>query len=147
MLLAALTYVLAGLVLLLGWKQGGTPERCAVLAIVAWLAVDPLYRLVFETPEFDRIDWALFVFDLALAGALTVIALHANRIWPMFAAAFSIIPVLCPFALLVNETVVRQAYWALEQLPLMFVLMALLIGTSAHRERMAAGIACEDWSI
>jgi len=146
MLLATLTYALSATVLLLGWIRGGAPERCAVIAILAWLIIDPLYRYVFVTPEFDRIDWILFAFDVLLAGSLMTIALHANRMWPMFAAAFSIIPVLCPVALLLNHKVVRQAYWALEQLPFLFVLLSLLIGISAHRQRIAAGIACEDWS-
>lgn len=146
MLLASLTYLLAAIVLLLGWLRGGMPERHAALAILVWLIVDPLFHAVFATPEFARIDWALFTFDGLLAGTLIAIALHANRMWPIFAASFSIIPVLCHVAVLLNRAVVPQAYWALEQLPFLFVLLSLLLGVSAHRQRLLNGTRCADWS-
>jgi hypothetical protein len=92
MLLASLTYALTAIILLLGWRFGGGPERLAVIAIFAWVAVDPLYHSIFATPEFGSIDWAL------------------------------------------------------AQLPFLFVLLFLLIGISAHRKRVASGIACHDWS-
>lgn len=146
MLLASLTYLLAAAVLLLAWLKGGEPERHASFAILAWLVVDPLLRSALETPDFDRLDWALFAFDGLLAGSLAAIALHANRVWPIFAAAFSFIPVLSHIAVLLRQNAMPYAYWALEQLPFLFVLFSLLLGVSARRERLAKGIRCADWS-
>jgi len=146
MLLVSVTYLLSAIVLYWGWKFGGRPERFAALAILAWIALDPAQRIIFGSPRFGRLDWVLFAFDSALAFALIVIALHANRIWPIFGAGFSLIPVIGHIAVLLDTEPVQQAYWAINQIPFLLVLLSLMLGASANRQRMRSGRICYDWS-
>ena len=146
MSLAFLTYFLSAIVLYWGWKFGGRPERLATTSILIWIAVDPVYRALIHSPQFGSVDWGLVVFDCGLAGAMVAIALNANRVWSVFAAAFSLIPLLGHMAVILENHSASQAYWAINQLPFLFVLLSLMFGTTAVRRRINIGIAWPDWS-
>lgn len=146
MLLAMITLALSFLVLLGAWTSGGKPERAAAGGIAAWMAIDPIYRSVFATPQFGSVDWGLVLFDTGLFAWLLWIALRANRIWVLFAAAGALLPVLGHMAVLVSEEPVSRAYWAINQLPFFLVLLSLVLGTSEHRQRIAKFGVDADWS-
>ena len=146
MALAFLTYLLSATILFWGWRYGGKPERLATVSILAWIAIDPVYRTFVAPSDFGTVDWGQVVFDCGLAGAMMAIALRANRIWPLFAAAFSLIPLLGHMAALLDNHTARQAYWAINQLPFLLVLVSLMLGTASHRQRQQIGITCPEWS-
>ena len=145
MLLVLLTYLLALLVLSWAWKFGGGPERNAAIVILGWVAVGLVYHPVNVVSAFDRVDRGLLAFDALLAVALTVIALAANRMWSLFAAGFSVIPVLGHMAVALDHRGVARAYWAMNQVPFYLILVALMIGTVAHRKRVMRGLNPTDW--
>ena len=145
MLLVLLTYLLAALVLSWSWKFGGGPERNAAIVICAWVGVGLIYHPITVVSAFDRVDRGLLAFDILFAVALTVIALAANRIWPLFAAGFSMIPILGHMAVALEHRGVSRAYWAMNQVPFYLILVALMIGTVAHRKRVVRGHIATDW--
>lgn len=146
MLLAFLTYLLAGIALFWARRFGGKPERLASLSILVWIAIDPIYRTFVKTTQFGSVDWGLVVFDCGLAGAMMAIALRANRVWPVFAAAFTIVPLLGHLAAIIDHETARQAYWAINQLPFPLMLLSLMLGTAAHRRRTRLGFSFAEWS-
>jgi hypothetical protein len=146
MVLALLTYFLALLVIAWAWKFGGGPERQSALAILGWVVAGFLYHPVTYVSDFAKVDTGLLALDTLLALSLTAIALIANRLWPLFSAGFSIIPLLAHFSVAVEHRGVARAYWAMNQIPFYLILLAVLIGTAAHRQRCATGTKPIDWT-
>jgi hypothetical protein len=123
-----------------GWLfahfRGGPPERLAAAIIVGWIAIDTAYHLGFGSSDFNSVDPVHLVLDGAQLMAITWVALRANRMWPLWAAAASLICFSGHLAILIQPVGMRRAYWALTQLPQHIQLLALLLGTVAHARRL-----------
>jgi hypothetical protein len=123
---------------MIAYRRGGPPERFAALVIAGWVLVDAFYHLVFGPSGFDVVDPAHIVLDGAELAAIMWLALSANRLWPLFAAAAQLICVTGHVAVLIEPDGMRKAYWAMTQLPQYIQLTALICGAYAHagRERL-----------
>jgi hypothetical protein len=119
----------------LAWRRGGAPERAAAAIIVAWIVGDALYHILFGPSGFERVDPVHLVLDGAELAALLWLALRANRVWPLFAAAAQLICVTGHAAVLLEPDGMRRAYWAMTQLPQYIQLTALVMGAAAHARR------------
>src|SRR5687768_3341129 len=80
-----LALVLAGG--LISYWRGGPPEKLAAAIIVGWVFSDAVYHLLFGPSRFDTVDPVHVVLDGAELAAIMWLALRANRVWPMWAAA------------------------------------------------------------
>ena len=126
MILAAAVFAVA---------RGGPPERMAAGIIVCWVITDVSYHLVFGPSGFDAVDPVHLVLDGVELVAIVWLALRANRMWPLWAAAAQLICVSGHVAVLVSPEGMRRAYWAMTQLPPYIQLTALLLGAIAHARR------------
>jgi hypothetical protein len=129
----ALTLVLAAAFVAVA--RGGPPERLAAGIIVCWIIADVSYHLVFGPSGFDRVDPVHLVLDGGELAAIVWLALRANRMWPLWAAAAQLICVSGHIAIFVSPEGKRRAYWAMTQLPPYVQLIALLCGALAHARR------------
>jgi hypothetical protein len=116
--------------------RGGPPERLAAAIIVCWILSDLAYHLAFGPSGFARVDPVHLVLDGAELVAIVWLALRANRMWPLWAAAAQLICVSGHLALFM-EPGMRRAYWAMTQLPQYIQLTALVIGAVWHARRYA----------
>ena len=114
--------------------RGGPPERLAAGIIVGWIMADAGYHLAFGPSGFTRVDPVHLVLDGGELVAILWLALRANRMWPLWAAAAQLICVSGHMALFV-EPGMTQAYWAMTQLPQYIQLTALVLGAVAHARR------------
>ena len=129
---------------------GGWPERAVALT---WLVVFEfgrfLYRdlLGFSTVQLLGVDSFLISSDLITGIVWIVIALYANRGWPLLVGAGQMIVMVGHVTKLWDLTMARRAYWVLTQMPFLLQLMVLLIGTLAHmnRERRIGPYQCWRW--
>ncbi len=115
--------------------RGGPPERLAAVIIVCWVITDVSYHLVFGPSGFERVDPVHLVLDGAELIAIVWLALRANRMWPLWAAAAQLICVSGHVAVLISPEGMRRAYWAMTQMPPYIQLFALLLGALAHARR------------
>jgi hypothetical protein len=129
----AIAIIVGGLVV--AYLRGGPPERTAATIIVGWVASDVAYSVVFGPSSFDKVDPARVVLDGGELVAITWLALRANRMWPLWAAAAQLICVSGHIAAFVEVGGMRRAYWALTQLPAYIQLIALVLGAAAHARR------------
>jgi hypothetical protein len=114
--------------------RGGPPERLAAGIIVCWIMADAAYHLAFGPSGFARVDPVHLVLDGVELVAIVWLALRANRMWPMWAAAAQLICVSGHMALFI-EPGMQRAYWAMTQLPQYIQLTALVLGAVAHARR------------
>ncbi|WP_305095671.1 hypothetical protein [Croceibacterium aestuarii] len=118
------------------YRRGGPPERFAALVIVAWVGSDAVYHLLFGFGTFARVDPVHVVFDVSELAAVVWLALRANRVWPIVAAAAQVMCVSGHIAVLVEPDGARRAYWAMTSLPQYIQLAALVAGAAAHQKRL-----------
>ena len=130
----ALTVVFAAVFLAVA--RGGPPERLAAAIIVSWIVADVSYHLMFGPSGFDEVDPVHLVIDGGELVAIVWLALRANRMWPLWAAAAQLICVSGHVAVFLSPEGMRRAYWAMTQLPPYMQLFALILGAVAHGRRL-----------
>jgi hypothetical protein len=117
------------------YRRGGRPERLAVAIISAWILIDLVYHWWFGSSSFDAVDPFHVVLDGAELVAIVTLAVRANRLWPLWAAAAQLMYVSSHLVALIEPGGMRRAYWAMTQVPLYIQLIALVLGAAAHARR------------
>lgn len=117
------------------WR-GGPPERLAAKIVIVWMMVDLSYHMIFGPSGFVEVDPAhLFIDGLELA-ALIYLAMRANRIWPLWAAAAQLMTFSAHVVALIDIGGMTLAYWAMVQLPVFIQFFALVCGVAFHERRV-----------
>ncbi|MGC1469076.1 MAG: hypothetical protein WA793_06800, partial [Sphingorhabdus sp.] len=106
------------------WK-GGAPERLTAAIFAAGLAATVLLRAPYST-RFGTIDMGMFFADFAMLAGLVLVALYAERFWPIWISAFQVIQVLSHLPELLIPHLLPQAYLVIVSVwayPMLFMLM------------------------
>lgn len=120
---------------LFAFWRGGSPERGVATIVIAWIVLDQLYHLIFGLSRFDKVDPFHLVLDSIELIAISWLALRANRVWPIWAAAAQLICVAGHSVAIIESGGMRRAYWAMTQLPPFVQIVALMGGTVLHALR------------
>jgi hypothetical protein len=130
------------------WR-GGAPERLASAAMLVATVATMLANTGRALP-FREIEWRLLWIDAALLAALVVIAMFADRFWPMWVAALQALAVSAHAARGVDPHILPFAYWlVLGKLSYPMILM-LCIAIERHQWRKRRGfpeLAWSDWHL
>ncbi len=140
----AALFACLGAILTLAWFLGGGPERKGAYTIAAMLVVQALLYSTVSEPRFDRIDAVALTADGVGLLGFTAIALNANRVWPLFAAAMELISVLAHLTQ-GFEVMVDQSYADFKAMPSIAALLSLLLGLIFHRIRIVRYGFDRDW--
>lgn len=121
-------------------RWGATPERiCAVTLFTVTLA-DPAYHFLMGRGAIYRsVDIGHLVMDLAVAAVFVVVALRANRVYPLWLAAFQLVSVLSHFAREVTEFFPMRAYGYMSFGPYYIILLIMAGGILCHARRSRRG--------
>lgn len=84
--------------------------------------------------EFRSIEIGILTVDIVTLGLLINIALYSNRYWPLWAAAFHSIAVMTHLAMLIDRSIIPEAYAVGQGLWAYPVLGALLAGSERCRQ-------------
>ena len=124
---------------------GGAPERigAAIYAAACLLTFVVVSALPFR---FHSVEIGIFVIDLLLFAAFVLLALRANRYWPLWVSALLGIGVLGHLAMMLRPQVVAWAYAAILSIWSYPILILVLLGTLAHRKRMTRDGADPSWT-
>ncbi|GAA4043754.1 hypothetical protein [Parerythrobacter jejuensis] len=137
----------ATLLLLLAavWKGGG-PERACAATLFGMVVVDRSYHALFgPSPTYDLIDpWHLLL-DTGGLVALVLIALRANRFFPMILAAAQLVAFSAHLVRMTVEPVTSLSYYLLYTMPFWFQLLVMTIGIARHAYRTSRFGPYRDW--
>lgn len=144
-----LTIALFNLLLLLvtgyAFRCGGAPEWCAAsMMLVA--AAATLATPWIAAEDFQTINWAMFLIDLALWLSLSFMSLYADRFWPIWLAAMQLVAVAAHGARGYDPGILAIAYWWLVNKIAYPMLAILAIGTWRHRLRLMSGLPEYGWT-
>lgn len=112
------------------WK-GGFEERMTGCGFLLSLAV----TFVFEDRTWPHIQKAIFAADTALFVLLVVLALRAQKYWPMAAASVQLLAVLTHVAKMLDTGVGQWAYMTAGVIWTYLLLIALGVGVWNCRRR------------
>jgi hypothetical protein len=142
---------LAVLALLVGiiafaWKCGGPPERqgAVALSIVAFMG---LIRIEVAGLDINKLDFIGLAIDLAAFLMISRIALHAWRVWPIWAASLQLLAVFAHAVRVLEIGMDPLAYAIMRTSPTYFVSITLLVGTLIHLRLMRAGGNRPSWRV
>lgn len=138
-------YVLLVLCWIYALLKGGLPERigATILAIGSTLTVAALSSLAIR---FGTVEIGVFLVDVATLAAFLVLALRAERYWPLWLTALQIIGIGGHALKLAEPGAIREAYafalafWSYPMLAL------IALGTWRHQRRVARNGADPSWS-
>lgn len=124
------------------WR-GGLPEKQAALSLLVAALLTIAYRSN-AAVRYSSLDIGVVLIDVGLLSALAIIAVRADRGWPIPLAALQAITVLGHFCKLVNPDLWRLGYALITTAPAYPGLVILLVGIyrHRHREQRAAAGAC-----
>jgi hypothetical protein len=125
--------------------RGAAPERigAAFYALACILS----FAVVSAPPvRFRSLEVGIFLVDCALFVAFVLLALRANRFWPIWVSGLLGLGVLGHIAEWLGPRVIPWAYAAILSIWSYPVLLLIAIGTRAHRLRLVRNGADPSWS-
>jgi hypothetical protein len=124
---------------------GGAPERITAAAYVVAVALTHATHSVAAVP-FEHVDATIFFIDLGVFSISLLIALRAERFWPLWFTAFLGLGLIAHAAMITSPEVVPRAYAFLItawSYPILFILAG---ATRCHRQRLARWGRDPAWS-
>lgn len=125
--------------------RGGGPERAAA-AILALSAVADTVVLQFVGSLFEQWVPALLLLDAVTLGAITYLALRAERHWPMLMAAFLLVGVELQIGVWMAWRIHGQIYKLAHAYSAYPVMLVLLVGIYRHAQRSRVRPE-RDWTV
>ena len=129
------------------WRWGGGPERWLIGIFVGTMVL-PVYPLVWvnlATTDQDLLLQLWFVIDVIAAGLFVVIAIHANRNYPLWIAGFQVVALVAFVVQAMVDAVSPLAAAILIIGPSYAILVVLAAGFVRHRLRQRRFGAYREW--
>lgn len=128
--------------------KGGAPERYGVVTIIC-MAVFQIIMEVVTPSRFINVDAASVGADLIGFLGFGVLALHARRVWPLFAVALQIIALSAHYARWASLEMSPAAYSVMRNIPtttIVALMLAAAISCTVKRRRGRIDIPWQNWS-
>jgi hypothetical protein len=126
------------------WRGGG-PERVTAFAYVVALAGTISGGFLQVPGQFRVVPVHLFIVDLLLLIGICIIAIRANRWWPIPAAGCQLVAVLVHAGKLIQPGMIPNSYAFLATIWSWPMVALLGLGTWAHRRRVRDGVSVPHW--
>ncbi len=127
------------------WR-GGAPERIVATALVSAYVVTVMSWSPLPA-RFYGLELNVFATDLVLFGLLMVVALRADRGWPLLVAALQLDAVGAHFVKLIAPDTIRVAYALLITIWSWPIQLILAVATWRHAARVAASGGDRAWAL
>lgn len=129
-------------------RWGAGPERSCVAALVFMNLGELVYHGIFAKPAiYASVDLVHLFLDVSVAAIFIGVALQANRLYPLWLAAFQLISVISHFTREMSAAVGKIPYAILSQAPYYLVLGVLAGGIWRHAVRTRRRGPYRSWRI
>lgn len=128
------------------WK-GGAPERLGVASIVALGVFQLTVEMLFPS-KFVTVDVSSLGADIIGFLGFGALALHARRIWPLWATSFQLLCLGAHFARWASISISREAYAVARGAPTALIILLMLGATMLcirARRRGQVDRPWQDW--
>jgi len=143
-----LNMALLAITLAASLRWGAAPERLCAAVIVGMQGADAaLHAIAGRGAFYHSVDVGHLAIDLLAALAFLHIAVNANRIYPLWLAAFQLISVLAHFARQASDTVAGLAYAYLGYGPFYLEIVVVLGGIALHARRVRRTGIYRSWRV
>jgi hypothetical protein len=124
---------------------GGAPER---IGAAIFLIGSVLTYAALETSpiKYRGVEIGAFIVDLATFLAFVLLALRANRYWPLWVSALLGLGLVGHLAMLLHPRVIPWAYAVVLSIWSYPILLLMAAGTYAHRRRSTGNGADPSWT-
>jgi hypothetical protein len=117
-------------------RWGAAPERICVAILGFVTLADPVYHLLAgHGAIYGSVDLGHLTFDLMMAAGFIAVALWANRIYPLWLAAFQLVSVIGHFSRELTSSFPKLAYGLMIYGPFYIILPILGFGIWRHARR------------
>ena len=125
--------------------RGGAPERIGMAVYAAGSVLT--YVAVSAPPiRFKGVEVGVFIIDVCVLISFIVIALRANRFWPIWVSALQGLGVLGSLAMLLHPRVIPWAYAVVLSIWSYPILLLIAVGTHFHQRRLKRNDADPSWT-
>lgn len=131
--------------LLFAYRRGGQPEKVVAATLVLAFALGLLILVVMGPSDYLQFDPVRFSLESVVLLVLMVVAIRANRWWPICVSGLQLIIVTTQMLKLVGIRGSFGIYWAMTTVPTYFQYLLLLIGVVAHTARANSVGTYRDW--
>ena len=143
-----MNYVFTGLMLACcayAFIGGGAPER---IGAAIFLIGSVLTYVALETSpiDFRGVEVGVFIIDVVVFAAFVLLALRANRYWPLWMSALLGLGVVGHLAMLLHPRVIPWAYAVVLSIWSYPILALIALGTRDHQRRLRANGADPSWT-
>lgn len=125
--------------------RGGAPERIGATVLVAGSYLS-LYAFSGLPGGFTSLEAGVFRVDIAVFIAFLILALFAERFWPMWVASLQAMGTAGHLVKVVDPTIVPWAYAIVLLIWSYPIILLMVLGTWRHQKRLARFGADKSWS-
>lgn len=119
------------------WRWGAGPEKaCAIVLLLMKLLDLPYHWISGRGVNFLTVDVGHAAIDVSASVALVLIALRANRLYPLCMAGFQLISLISHLTRAAMEQTAPLAYSILMIAPSYLLIGTLALGLFLHRRRL-----------
>lgn len=126
------------LVAFLAWRRGGKPEKQVASILVGMHAINLAHALLgggwTDYSELPGFRIALDALGLLL---ITLVAVSADRWWPLWVASLQLVAVLAHVLRLIDAQLPQLIYIVMERWPFWAMIIVTGLGTLLHLRRKA----------
>ena len=126
--------------------RGAAPERIGMAVLVVGSILSTASATAEYEVRFREMELGIFLVDVAVLVGFVALALRADRFWPLWVAGFHLVGVATHTAMMASEEVVPRAYAMGQAFWAYPILLAMVVGTWRHRQRLALYGSDPSWS-
>lgn len=125
--------------------RGGQPERRAVMIFIIGIVMTYIAAPLSED-RYAELEIGIFVIDLIILIAFTMLATNAERFWTLWICAMQVIQVLSHIPKMIIPELLPKAYYVVIAFWVYPMLTVLVIGTYRHQQRLRQFGVDKSWS-
>jgi hypothetical protein len=131
---------------LYAFVAGGAPERIGAALYLAGSEATHLFLATHVGHRWLQVEFGVFIVDVVTLLAFVLLALRANRFWPIWVSALLGIGVLGHLARLAGPDILWYAYVFVSSIWSYPILAIMALGTFNHQRRMRLNGSDPPWS-